>query len=321
MLRASSAHAEVPPADAAGARTLFDDARKLMSAGKWSEACPKLEEGIKLNPGLGMRFNLADCWEHVGRTASAWALFLDVAQAAKEKKEPKKEAEARRRAQKLEGEQRRLLVLVAATARVPGLEVRRGDQLVGEGQWGSSVPVDPGRYAIVASAPGKVPFRTEVTLDAPGTVEVTIPPLADTPKPPPVVVAPKTAVVPVSRFTVPVWIALGVGVGGIGVGSAFGALALDKNAASKSGCNAANVCNPTGFDARNAARTAGDVSTVAFVVGGVGLAAAATLFLLSPSTRVVEVTAQGHEAPTQLAVVSAPWIGANSYGWTVSGRW
>src|SRR6516165_8666630 len=65
--------------DEAEARVLFFEARKLVAAGQYSSACPKFEESYRLDPGIGTNFNLADCYEHTGRIASAWARFLDVA--------------------------------------------------------------------------------------------------------------------------------------------------------------------------------------------------------------------------------------------------
>src|SRR5258706_1569998 len=64
------------------ARALFDEGRRLAGEGKYSQACPKLEESQKLDPGLGTLFGLADCLEHVGRTASAWSRFRDAADVA-----------------------------------------------------------------------------------------------------------------------------------------------------------------------------------------------------------------------------------------------
>ena len=34
------------------------------------------------DPALGTRFQLASCWENIGRPTSAWSLFLDVADGA-----------------------------------------------------------------------------------------------------------------------------------------------------------------------------------------------------------------------------------------------
>src|SRR5262245_32588034 len=73
----------VAQSDSAGARALFAEGRALMDKDRYEEACPKFEESLRLDPGMGTQFNLAHCWEKLGRTASAWALFLDVAAAAR----------------------------------------------------------------------------------------------------------------------------------------------------------------------------------------------------------------------------------------------
>ena len=66
-----------------------------MQQGKYAEACPKLEESMRLDSGIGTQFNLADCNEHIGKLATAWAGFLDVAAAAKAASQPDREKVAR----------------------------------------------------------------------------------------------------------------------------------------------------------------------------------------------------------------------------------
>src|SRR5580692_10449432 len=66
----ASAQAEVGKADA-----LFNAGRSLLEAGEYTDACPKFAESQKLAPGLGVTLYLADCYERVGRTASALAEF------------------------------------------------------------------------------------------------------------------------------------------------------------------------------------------------------------------------------------------------------
>src|SRR6476659_8776093 len=75
----SVSHAEPNPERA---RTLFQQAKALRSAGRYDAACVKFEQSLALDVGIGTEFNLADCWEHVNRTASAYELFLKVAEHA-----------------------------------------------------------------------------------------------------------------------------------------------------------------------------------------------------------------------------------------------
>src|SRR5688572_27933584 len=52
------------------ARELFLTAKRLAKKGDYEKACPKFEASLKLKSGIGTEFNLADCWEQIGRTAS-----------------------------------------------------------------------------------------------------------------------------------------------------------------------------------------------------------------------------------------------------------
>src|SRR5689334_6286435 len=70
--------------DVETARALFRSGRGLVAEGKYEQACPKFEQSLKLDPGLGTKFNLADCYEHLGKTATARTLFLEVAALARQ---------------------------------------------------------------------------------------------------------------------------------------------------------------------------------------------------------------------------------------------
>jgi hypothetical protein len=167
---------------------LFREARKLMDGGHFEEACPKLEESLRLDDGMGTRFNLAHCYERVGRTASAWGLFLDVVSSARTASQHKREVAARKRADALEPKLSRLLVEVADPT--GDLVVRLGSEELRRGAWGTAMPVDPGSQMIEASAPGKRTWRRAVAVNAPGvTVKVSIPALEDEHPPEPAPVA------------------------------------------------------------------------------------------------------------------------------------
>src|SRR5437764_5986851 len=59
----------------ATAEALFEDGKRLASAGEYAAACPKFAASQKLDPAVGTALNLADCYEKLGRTACAWAEF------------------------------------------------------------------------------------------------------------------------------------------------------------------------------------------------------------------------------------------------------
>lgn len=165
------------------ARALFDLGCTLMSAGRYAEACPKLEESLRLEPGMGARFNLAYCWEHSGRTASAWALYLAVAAAARGAGMSEREAVARQSAAEVERKLSYLVIQVGEKAR--GLQVSRDGVVLGPATWGTRAPVDPGSHWLGATAPGKRPWRAIVNVPAAaGAYAVSVPPLADVPVPP-----------------------------------------------------------------------------------------------------------------------------------------
>src|ERR1700677_967970 len=134
----------------AAAQALFEQARQLMADGKFAEACPKLVESERLDPGAGTLLNLGHCYEKNGQTASAWVTFKDAAAAAELKHRADWSKRARERATALEAVISKLTIDVPPEARVAGLQVRRDGVEVGSAVWGTPIPTDPGDHAIEA---------------------------------------------------------------------------------------------------------------------------------------------------------------------------
>src|SRR5262249_37271599 len=131
---ARPAHAE----NEAVARELFKAASALGEEGKWADACPKFEESLRAQANVNTQYFLADCYEHLGNIPTAWTNFLGAAAKASAKGEAGKEKAARTRAEKLEPKLPRVSIVV--DAETAGLEVKRGEEVVGKGQWGMAIP-------------------------------------------------------------------------------------------------------------------------------------------------------------------------------------
>jgi hypothetical protein len=322
---ARTAHAQNAGSQAA-AQALFEEARALMTAGKYAEACPKFAESERLDPGAGTLLNLANCYEKDGKTASAWVTFKDAAAAADVKHRADWSQRARERALALEPVLSRLIVEVTPAARVAGIEVRRDGVAVGLAEWGTPIPVDPGEHVIDAMGPRKKPWSARVTVGPKGDkASVTVPALEDeavavavvapsSPAPPSTddgVISPAPRRDGKTQRTAGLVVG-GVGLAGLAVGSVFGVIALGKASDAKRLCPSEPSCSSAdGVTANDDAKSAATVSTAAMIAGGAALVAGAALFLTAPRDR---------EAQARRVHIT-PIIGMESAGAAIGGAW
>lgn len=172
----STAHA-MPREDVARAERLFEEGIALKQSGKFAQACPKLEESQRLDPGLGTQYHLADCWERQGRTASAWLLFDEIARQAAVSGQREREQIARERHTELGPRVPRLNIVVPVSSDVSGLSVWRDGAPLERAHWNAALPVDPGSHEIVARVRERT-WRAVVVCDARGRTEmITVPDL------------------------------------------------------------------------------------------------------------------------------------------------
>jgi hypothetical protein len=311
VLGASNASAQGDPV---AAQALFDEAKLLIRKGDWAAACPKLAESERLDPGVGTLLNLAECYDHVGRTARAWATFREAEAMALHQGQSERSRWAAARAKQLEGKLVRLTIDVPDAARVAGLEVSRDHEVQAAAVWGVAVPIDPGDHVIEARAPGYKPFLMHVVA-ARDPVVVQVPPLeaepapAPTPTPPPVVEAPAPPPVsppapalplepvlpsrpPATLAGAPVdggpmrtsgFVLGGVGLAGIGVGSLLGVFAIDRdNAARSAGCGPTTCPTQGGVDLTHQAGTFATAANATFLVSAVLLGTGILFVVVAP---------------------------------------
>jgi hypothetical protein len=313
MGSAAVAHADDPPPSDAQRRAdaLFFEARQLMTAGKYGEACPKLAEASRAHPGIGVLLNLGDCDAHIGKVGSAWNAFHDAAEAAHHASD-ERETEARARMAELEPHLNRVTITVAPKNDVAGFTLRLDGAPLDRATWGVAVVVDPGMHTFEAQAPGRKGWTNSAEILAP-TTAIAVPELEAVAPPPDA--APLVAVAPptttdepppasggVDRRTLALIVG-GVGVVGVGIGSVFGILSMSHKSDGNTHCQlgpSGNECDPTGVQARSDAISAGNVSTIAYVIGAVGLATGAVLWFTAPPRT-------GASAPT---VGIAPGLGS-----------
>jgi len=194
---------------------------------------------------------------------------------------------------------------------------------------GVSRPADPGQHTLQASANGAAADPQVITLKEGGTATITLvlkpvagaapvvpPPTAQPATPPPMTSAAvdtNSAAQSGNGLRTGSYVAFGVGVAGVALGTVFALKAKSKYSDGNDLCHNQDPCELSSADAAQREQLGKDgdsaktISIISFVAGGVGLAAGTTLFILSGKKQ---------SEPAQAGV--HPWIGLGSAG--VSGR-
>jgi hypothetical protein len=274
------------------AETLFQDAKKLMLDGKFAEACPKLVESHKLDPGGGTLLLLAQCHEGEGKLARAWSEYREALAMAIADKRPERADRCKERLAVIEPKLSRVTITVPPEADVAGLVVSLDGVELPRAAFDSPIPIDPGKHVVHATAPDRTPrdypFDVGTTASSPS---VALEPLADAP------VSTKTA--PASTVLIDSgkprrsagWVFLGAAVVGLGIGTVFGFRAIDKRKESDDHCPN-DRCDQLGVDLNDSAKSSANVANVAIGLGVVSAIVGGILILGAPraETRTVRVT-------------------------------
>lgn len=285
-----------PRGHEASAEALFIDARSLMDAGRFDEACPKLAESQRLDPAIGTLLNLGECYERTARLASAWAVFREAEATAQRLGDAARAGYARERAGVLDPRLARLVIRVSSASDAPGLVVRHDGKEVGRGAWGAALPVDEGVHRVDARAPGRAPWRVDVAIGSgPARRELDIPPLTRLPE------VGATPVPHRSPLSTAGWVGVGVGAAATVAGLAFGTVAWSKNReALDRFCDATSCREPRGTELTDQSLRFATMATVSVAVGATIAAAGVTLLLIAP--RGAATSAQLHAGPSGLAL-------------------
>jgi hypothetical protein len=287
---ASSAHADVAERRAA-AQALFDEGRRLMSDAAYSAACAKFQASYELDPGLGTLLHQADCYEKVGRLASAWSTFELAIGIADERADVERGRVARVRAAALEARLPRISIELASLA--PDTEVLIDGHALPEASIGALLPLDPGEHLVEARAHRHRSLSRVVELREGETPQVVrLPALipiakaaarrstADTKRSARAARAAGSdtqSVVGVS--------AAALGLAGVAAAGGLGVAAHLKNQSSLDECRSSDttLCSARGVELREQARNLAAWSTGTLIAGASLLGAGAVIYLTASS--------------------------------------
>lgn len=292
--------------DKATAEVLFNEGQKLVQAGKFAEACPKLADSQRLDPGIGTALYLGDCYEKISKFASAWGSFREAVSLA-ERANDKRMAVAKRHADRLEPLLSRLTLKTASD--VPaGARIERNGKAINASEIGLAIPLDGGACTITVDVPGRERWSTKVDIpEQGGQVQITVHagnPAGSTPTPKPDPTTPKPDATPnpaidtnpppptdqpksggMSGMRITGILVGGLGVAALGVGTGLALAAKSaydgSNVAGK--CDAmTNFCTPDGLSARSSAHTQADIATALFIGGAALAVGGVILFIAAP---------------------------------------
>lgn len=213
-------------------------------------------------------------------------------------------------------------------APVPGVTVTFDGTPVNAAALGVKRPADPGSHTVHAAAAGYKAADATVSVtsggssDAPITLDkdpnaaVQPPPAGPAPgQTQPPTSAPPTQSPSSGGGSILPWVAFGVGGAGLIVGGVTGVMAISKHSDLSGQCSG-GTCPPSQSSNLDSYHTLGVVSTVGFIVAGVGAATGVTLLLLQPkgaSDSAASASSRGAPAPLGELRVT-PYLGIGSVG-------
>jgi hypothetical protein len=300
-----AARAESPSSSRSIAQVLFDEARELIAAGKYAEACRKFAESQRLDPGGGTVLNLALCHEKEGKIATAWADFREALGAARRDQRAEREKLAREHLDALEPRLPKLTL--RGTPPDTQVEVTLDGTAVNASAWNTPFPVDPGTHLIEARASGKKTWSTKASIRERESIEVVVPVLESdfgsvkrASAPSPVLSNGESVTTEGNGRRTLGYVAGGVALAAAGVGTYFGVAALREREIADRECGPDSCRTQDGFDHNQTAISNAWISNASF---GLGLVAAglSVYWMLSSKS-------SASTAASSSALARQPWV-------------
>jgi len=295
-------------AETAAARSLAVEGLKLAQAGDCTAAVPKLERAEKLYHAAVVASRLGECYVNVGRLVEGTEILRKLLREPQPADATPALSKALDRAQRaLDAAKPRIAGLTVKVAAVQDMSVKLDGVVVPSALVDTEIPTDPGEHSIDVSAPGFLKSSTHVkvaeaekksvslTLTRDPNAVVVAPtsdaaahqatPTSPTnPAPQPALAGERSALPRATANHTAAYVSLGIGAAGVVAGGVLGILTLKQHKTLQGQCPG-DVCPPDKQDDLRSAKQLGNFSTIAFGIGGAGLALGTVLlFTLGSST-------------------------------------
>lgn len=269
------------------AKALFEEGVAKMEAKRYEEACPQIEQSLKLDPYPGTLFTLAECEAQWGHSAAAYkrygeylTLFASLPK-EKQQKQGARDKDARTKRGELAAKIAELTVVLSAPS---GTEVSHNGAKLPEGELGNPLVLDPGEHVFTTSAPDGASNEQRITLTAGEKQSITLTLKKSVEVVP--TAAPSTTPAGTSPRRIAAFALGGVGAAGLILGAVTGGLMLAQMDAINAGCkdngDGVALCTEEGAAAGNNAKTFGLIATVGLAAGAALAGTAIVLFVTEP---------------------------------------
>lgn len=306
-----TAFAAPTPAETKKATDLFLEGRKIYDAGgPYATAMDKFQQSYTTVSSPNSLVYVARCQAKMGNPKESWRTFKRVmaeadakAASGDQKYKPTRDSAAH---EIIDVQNQIGIVSVTINTTVPGAVAKVNGTPLQANELGQDYPVDAGPIDLTLEVPGYAPSSQKMTLKKgerqvvalnPGAANVAV----NTPPPPP---PPKKSRPPF----LPVAIAFGgVGVAGMAMFAVGGVMAMSTESELEDKCG--TRCTDHSNDGLiDDGKTQQTVANVGLIVGGVGLAASATFFILAATSKPKSSTT-GEAEPTVAVDVGPTWAG------------
>lgn len=285
MLTTGTSHAQNHPS--------FDRALKLMRDSKFEEACPLLETALAAEGTMIVRFRLAECYEQIGKLASALNAYQVVAGEAALSNMKDREAFAKKKAAELEPRVPRLkLIIPPEVGAITGLQITVDGKAIHRTDWGHGVLLDLGPHALAVAGPDYETWTLDFSLESERevrsvqvpnrTIATSTPPPPSPNQPQPLPDSGDDAGGGMSALAIAGIVVLGVGVVLTGVSIGVGVDAKSQYDDTLDGCTDTD-CPPGRQPAQRDAESQANIATALFIVGVAAAAGGALMWILAPS--------------------------------------